>query len=156
MPTLPPASHFLLRLSCCSSSSSTFSLNTFQPGAQPSTTQPTASRHTAAPELARSTCPSPLQAPPSPPFLLSASWSSCEEPPALLGPHFRSLSSWGFVSRAMPALVSPMSIWAPVWHHLRPLWSQVSADPCDYCGSFSLWAKAGSTWIYFLVGSMIF
>lgn len=37
---LPPASHFLLRLGCCSSSHT--SLDTFQPRAQPSTTQPTA------------------------------------------------------------------------------------------------------------------
>lgn len=157
VPALPLASHFLLHLSCCSSSSN-FSLNTFQPGAQPSTTQPTASRHTAAPELAHSLAPAPplcrlLQ--PLPSSLLHLG-GAVKSPLLCQGP-----TSGPFRAGALfPGPCQPL--WAPcqLGHQCGITFvlygSKSVQTPVTTVGSISLWAKAGSTWISFPVGSMVF
>lgn len=116
VPAPPPASRLLLRLSCCSRSSSTFSLNTFQPGAQPSTAQPTASRLPAAEPAFLGSCCSPLQAPPAPPSLSCEFWSPRRASCYVWGPCCRPSLGQGSVSGAMlvQVLVSSLSPQAKV------------------------------------------
>lgn len=152
---LPPASHFLPPSELLQQQQQLLSqhLPTRGPQVPPSPRQ----AGTQQPQSWHCPCPPSSQAPPAPPSSSLLHLGGAVKSPCSVRAPLQVSLELGFVSKAMPTpcelrvnLGASGTVFCPLW------FCKSVQTPVTTVGSISLWAEAGSTWIYFLVGFMIF